>query len=124
MNRHILPALLLCALSVSASLPPARAGGAINKCVDSAGRVTLTDQACDANTVSSTVAVPGMQDDLPLTSQDAPAGRMVPVRPARSLPAAGPHVALAGDIATLRQARLQMLMQDAAPRSRVATLHL
>ena len=59
MNRHALP-LLLCALLGAATSPLAQAGGAINKCVDGAGRVTLTDQACDARTVSSSVAVPGV----------------------------------------------------------------
>jgi hypothetical protein len=31
-----------------------------------------------------------------------------------------PHVALAGDMATLKQARIQLLLQDAAPRTRLA----
>ena len=111
MNRHAISAsLLLSALLGAATLAPARAGGAITRCVDSAGRITLTDQPCDAHTVSSSIAVPGMQDAAP------------PVRPPRWRPAAAPHAALAGDIATLKQARTQLMLQDIAPRTRLASL--
>lgn len=125
MNRLAtrLPACLtLCAALGALSLSPAQAGSTINKCVDGAGRVTLTDQACDANTVSSTVAVPGVA---------APGATQVvytttPVRPVRWAPApaaaANPHAALSSDMATMKQARVQMLLQDAAPRTRLALL--
>lgn len=125
MHRHTLPACLLSALLGGAILAPAHAGSAINRCVDGAGRITLTDQPCDAHTVSSTVAVPGTQD-----ADQAPAVRTGPaLRPARWLPAgvpalvpaAAPYTALSGDMATLRQARARML-QDNASRTRLASL--
>jgi len=125
MHRHTIPACLLSALLGTGILAPAHAGGAINRCVDGAGRVTLTDQPCDAHTVSSTVAVPGTQD-----VEQAPPVRSSPaLRPARWLPAGAPAVvpaaaryaALSGDMATLKQARARML-QDSASRTRLASL--
>lgn len=121
MNRHAY-SLLLCALLGAATFPLAQAGGAINKCVDGAGRVTLTDQACDARTVSSSVAVPGVPDDAAPLVQQSGTERALPVRPARWLAAAAPYAALAGDVATLKQARIRMMLQDAAPRTRLASL--
>lgn len=122
MNRHAIPACLLTALLGAMTVSSAQAGGAINKCVDGAGRVTLTDQACDAHTVSSTIVVPGAQGDgagtAPLYAADA---RTAPVRPARWQNTA-PHAALSGDMATLKQARVQMMLQDAAPRAQLAAL--
>ena len=125
MKRHTLPfCLILSAALGAASLNAAHAGGAINKCVDGAGRITLTDQVCDANTVTSSIAVPGSDDGIGsapvLASQ-----RALPVRQARWVPAAppvaAPHAPLAGDMATMKQARMQMMMQDAAPRARLAS---
>ena len=139
MNRHAIPACLLSALLGGAIVAPAQAGGAINRCVDGAGRVTLTDQPCDAHTVSSTVAVPGTPDadtapHTPLYGNAVLPSRTAPApRPARWLPPAAPHVvpyvapysspyaALSGDMATLKQARLRMLQED-APRTRLASL--
>lgn len=99
------------------SLAPAHAGSTISKCVDSAGQVTLTDQPCGANTVSSTVAVPGVAS---ISTQNAP------LRQVRWTPApqrgASAHAALSSDMATLKQARMRMLLQDAAPRTRLALL--
>lgn len=125
MNRYAI-SLSLSALLATASFAPAQAGGAINKCIDSAGRVTLTDQPCDAHTVSATIAVPGTPDHSDAIPDNAllaaPATRMLapPVRQARWLPAALPHAPLAGDMATLKQARIQLMLQDAAPRNRLA----
>lgn len=125
MNRHAIPAcLLLSALLGAAILPPAQAGGAVNKCIDGAGRVTLTDQACDAHTVSSTIAVSGTSDDAAAAATAplyAPI-RTAPLRQARWQSAAAPHAALSGDMATLKQARIQLMLRDAAPRNRLAAL--
>lgn len=127
-----LPAcLILCAALGALSLSPARAGSAINKCVDRAGQVTLTDQACDTGTVSSTVVVPGVAtgavQDLRASADDIqPAGRNAPPRVPRWTPANVPtttvHAALSGDMATLKQARVKMLLQDGPPRTRLALL--
>jgi hypothetical protein len=127
MNRKArrLPAsLVLCAALGVLSLSPAQAGGAINKCVDGAGRVTLTDQACDAGTVSSTIAVPGTSGEERATLTTMPAVATAQRRPVRWAPAAGttPHAALSSDMATMKQARVRMLLQDAAPRTRLALL--
>lgn len=124
MKRHALTHCLLLAAAAGAfALPVAQAGGAINKCIDGAGRVTLTDQACDAHTVTSTIVVAGDLSDEAAPPAGVPT-RAVAVRQARWMPAAGPivapHVALAGDMATLKQARIQLLLQDAAPRTRLA----
>ena len=127
MNRHTLPfCLILSATFGAASLHAAHAGGAINKCIDGAGRITLTDQACDAHTVSSSIAVPGTPADADDIADNAPLATMqraLPSRQARWVPAtfaAAPHAALSGDTATMKQARMQMMLQDAAPRTRLA----
>lgn len=123
-----LPAcLILCAALTALSLSPARAGSAINKCVDRAGQVTLTDQPCDANTVSSTIAVPGVAPENRASADDIQAtGRTMRARVVRWTPApaasASAHAALAGDMATLKLARARMLLQDGAPRTRLALL--
>lgn len=122
MKRQVLThCLILAAVAGAFAVPAAQAGGAINKCIDGAGRVTLTDQACDAHTVTSAVVVPGSEQDViaPAATQRAPM-----LRQARWAPAAGPvlapHAALSGDMATLKQARIQLQLQDAAPRNRIA----
>jgi len=126
MKRHTLPFCLILSAAIGAvSLNAAHAGGAINKCVDGAGRITLTDQACDANTVTSSIAVPGSDDAIGGSAPVLASQRALPVRQARWVPAAppvaAPHAPLAGDMATMKQARMQMMMQDAAPRPRLAS---
>ena len=128
MNRHTLPfCLILSATLGAASLNAAHAGGAINKCIDGAGRITLTDQACDAHTVTSSIAVPGTPSDADEVADNAPlvaTQRALPMRQARWVPAtfaSTPHAPLSGDMATMKQARMQMMLQDAAPRARLAS---
>ncbi|MDQ2820917.1 MAG: DUF4124 domain-containing protein [Pseudomonadota bacterium] len=126
MNRLAtrLPAcLILCTALGALSLPTAQAGSTINKCIDHAGRVTLTDQACDASSVSSTVAVPGMASAVEVV----PAASIIVVpRQKRWTPApfapGSVHAALAGDMATMKQARVNLMLQDAVPRNRLASL--
>jgi hypothetical protein len=129
MKRHILPACLILAATLGTlSLPSAQAGGAINKCVDGAGRVTLTDQPCDANTVSSSISVPGtLSDDGAVPDNAALSNTRTSVprqlrRTSAAYPAAPAHAPLAVDMATMKQARVQMMLQDAAPRNRLALL--
>ena len=123
MKRHALTHCLILAAAGAFALPAAQAGGAINKCIDGAGRITLTDQVCDARTVTSAVVVAGTRADDAMLPVPAPA-RASLVRQPRWMPPAGPvlapHAALAGDMATLKQARIQLLLQDAAPRTRLA----
>lgn len=127
MNR--LSACLILSATLGAAIAPAQAGGAINKCIDSAGRVTLTDQMCDAHAVRSSVVVPATADDTipdnaPLAAAPDARSAAPLLRQARWVPSASPtpHAALAGDMATLKQARLQMMLQDAAPRARLASI--
>jgi len=122
MKRHAITHCLILAAAASAlALPAAQAGGAINKCIDGAGRVTLTDQACDAQTVTSAVVVPGTGQEVTMPSATQPAPTL---RQARWVPSSGPvlapHAALSGDMATMKQARIQLQLQDAAPRNRFA----
>ena len=131
MNRHTLPlCLILSATLGGMSVNAAHAGGAITKCVDGAGRITLTDQACDARTVSSSIAVPGTPsenadspDNAPLAGGQRGTYQPLPLRQARWVPSAlaAPHAPLASDMATMKQARIQMMLQDAAPRTRLAS---
>jgi len=126
MKRHTLPFCLILSAALGAvSLNAAHAGGAINKCIDGAGRVTLTDQACDAHTVSSSIAVPGTDDGMAGSPPLTVTQRALPLRQARWVPAATPtatpHAPLAGDMATMKQARTQMMLLDAAPRASLAS---
>lgn len=127
MTRHTITLCFL--LAAVAGTPAAFAGGAINKCTDSTGHVTLTDQPCSGAGVTASVAVPATPDAVQTDSlpDNAPAiapirrsYRAVQVSQARWTPATLPHAALASDVATLRQARLQMLLLDAAPRATLA----
>lgn len=124
MNRPTLCLILTAALG-TAALNAAHAGGAIIKCVDGAGRITLTDQACDARTVKSSIAVPGTPSDEADIPDNAPltTTQRLPLRQARWVPAAlsAPHAPLSSDMATMKQARVQMMLQDAAPRTRLAS---
>jgi hypothetical protein len=125
MKRPVLTACLILSTALGAlSLNAAQAGGAINKCVDGAGRITLTDQVCDASTVRSSIAVPGSDDGSTATAGSTPvvtSQRVLPLRQVRWAPSAPARAPLAGDMATMKQARIQMMLQDAAPRARLAS---
>ena len=90
--------------------PAAMAGNDIVKCVDGSGHVTLTDQPCDSG--SATVR---LEQDIPAPQRHVlPAvelrheawKRTVVERPAP----------LSRDVATLKAAYRNMVMQDAKPR--------
>ena len=105
------PVRLLSIIAAAVLAAPALAGEIV-KCVDSNGHVTLTDQPC----ASGAATVPLSQDT----------GR--PPQQRHVLPAADlPHVAwkrpnlaapakLARDVATLKEARRMLMLQDARPR--------
>lgn len=105
------PVRLLSIIAAAALATPALAGEIV-KCVDSDGHVTLTDQPC----ASGAATVPLSQDT----------GRQQQQR--HVLPAADlPHVAwkrpnlatpmkLPRDVATLKEARRVLMLQDARPR--------
>jgi hypothetical protein len=105
------PVRLLSIVAAAVLAVPAMAGEIV-KCVDGNGHVTLTDQPC----ASGSAAMPVSRDT----------GAPLPQR--HVLPAADlPHVAwkkpnltapvtLARDIATLKEARRMLMLQDARPR--------
>jgi hypothetical protein len=115
-------ATLLSLMAAILAAPVAIAGSDIVKCVDSAGHVTLTDQPCDGGAV-----VVRMEADAERVERVERAGepRVQPRRyvlPAADLrhtawkrPAAARPATLAGDIATLKEARRALLMLDAKP---------
>ncbi|UVW27521.1 DUF4124 domain-containing protein [Massilia sp. H6] len=134
MKRHLCLSLIIAATTLTA--PGAFAGSEIVKCVDGAGHVTLTDQACDSAAATVRLA----RADVPSGADaDADAGASLsradvhpPASEQRMLPPPPVHRShlaprvkarpLMRDVATLKAARAQFLMLDAAPRQRLATL--
>ena len=104
------PVRLLSMIAAVALAAPALAGEVV-KCVDSNGHVTLTDQPC----ASGSVATPVTRDAGPLPQRHVlPAAELPRVtwkRPNLAAPAK-----LARDIATLKEARRMLMLQDARPR--------
>ena len=138
MHRHLCLSLIIAASTLTA--PGAFAGSDIVKCVDGAGHVTLTDQACDSGTATVRLARADAQSDPQSDVQsDAAGGDSVPRADRHPLateqrilpppPVHRSHVAprvkarpMMLDVATLKAARAQFLVLDAAPRHRFATL--
>jgi hypothetical protein len=132
MKRHASQLSLILAAFTFA--PAALAGSEIVKCVDPAGHVTLTDQPCDggAATVRLTQLAPASPAPMLVPGEDAEADadldtavQASPVeRRAGSsglarqanwkTPPAPRSKPLARDVATLKAARLQLLMMDSA----------
>lgn len=122
MKRHLCQLCLLAATTMAA--PAAFSESTIVKCVDDAGRVTLTDRSCEAGT--ATVRLASTPDNNGITRVDrvtrvnpyplsAEPGVLPPPRALQrsSLPmqrvAAKP---LASDVATLKAARAQFVLSD------------
>jgi hypothetical protein len=123
MKRQLCLSLFLAALAA----PAAVAGSDIVKCVDGAGRVTLTDQACEADTATVRLAsmpaepAPARAEPAPLVVEQGflpaqPVQRRQFIPRTRSKP-------LMRDVATLKAARAQFLLYDAlSGRPALATL--
>lgn len=122
MKRH----LCLSILCVALSAPAAYAGTDIVKCVDSLGRVTLTDQPCDGG--AATVRLASMPADegvnrvqpYPLAVEHSvlpppPVQRRVMAPRVKAKP-------LTRDVATLKAARANFLLMDAGGKQTLATL--
>ena len=123
---------ILCHLGLLATVtiaaPAALAQNPIVKCVDSAGRVTLTDMPCEAGTTTVRMAnMPGTEGVTRVAPYPLVAERAV-LPPARTLQrqavpmervAARP---LSSDVATLKAARAQFLTGDVRGRESLATL--
>ncbi|SFC13093.1 DUF4124 domain-containing protein [Massilia yuzhufengensis] len=124
MKRQLSLSILLAALAA----PAAMAGSDIVKCVDGAGRVTLTDQPCD--TGAATVRLASMPADEGFTRVEAaPVAVEQAVLPPAAvqrrqvLPRVKPIKPMMRDVATLKAARAQFLLGDAtAGRHTLATL--
>ena len=100
-----------CAAAVSAFVAaPALAGNEIVKCVDASGHVTLTDQPCEAGTamvkLSSETRLPQRHLVTPAELRHDVWKRPQVVRPAT----------LSRDIATLKEARRMLMLQETRPR--------
>lgn len=131
-----LPGLAIAALLAA---PLAVHAADILKCVDGAGRVTLTDRPCEAGATaarllddgSTAQGSSGTAGATGSSGPDLPAA--APARQRYVLPAADLRhaawkrsgadrpAALAGDIATLKEARRMQLMQE-APRNKLARI--
>lgn len=105
------PVRLLSMIAAAVLAAPALAGEIV-KCVDSNGHITLTDQPCASGSVSTPVS----RDTGPLPPQRhvLPAAELP--RVAWKRPNLAAPVKLARDIATLKEARRMLMLQDARPR--------
>jgi hypothetical protein len=105
----IAAAALSAALSISFAAP-ARAGNEIVKCIDASGHITLTDQPCEAgNTtvkLSSETPLPQRHVVTPAELRHEGWKRPQAVQPAP----------LSRDVATLKEARRTLMLNEARPR--------
>jgi hypothetical protein len=110
MKRPVKLLSIIAAAALSASMAPALAGNEIVKCVDSAGHVTLTDQPCDGGSssvkLSSEAPLPNRHVLTPSELRHASWKRPHEARPAT----------LSRDIATLKEARRMLMLQETRPR--------
>lgn len=122
MKRHLCLSILVAAMAA----PAAHAGSDIVKCVDGAGRVTLTDQPCDSGT--TTVRLASMPADEGITRAEpyplATEHGVLPPPPVQRRQVA-PRVKakpMMRDVATLKAARAQFLLMDTGAKQTLATL--
>ncbi|NNG22127.1 DUF4124 domain-containing protein [Telluria aromaticivorans] len=124
MKRHLCLSLIIAATTLTT--PGAFAGSDIVKCVDGAGHVTLTDQACDANTATVQLASTVVREEAPRAETHPLAVEHVALpQPPVQRRHLAPRVKakpMMRDVATLREARAHFLMLDSVPRQRLATL--
>jgi hypothetical protein len=128
MKRHICKIFLVAA--ATCATPVVLADSVIVKCIDGAGRVTLTDQQCEAGSATVRMASMPSNDGVtqvapyPLVSHEA---NLPPARELqrRALPLRGAHAVakpMEGDVATLKAARAQFLLDDTGSRQTLANL--
>ena len=88
---------------------PALAGNEIVKCIDAGGHVTLTDQPCESGAAM-----------VKLSSETPPQRHVVTPAEMRhdvwKRPQAARPATLARDIATLKEARRMLMLQESRPR--------
>jgi hypothetical protein len=116
MKRHICQLCLLAATTMAA--PVAFSETSIVKCVDDAGRVTLTDRPCEAGATTVRIASEPANDGVtrahahPLVAE---ASVLPPPRAAQRIHVPVARIVarpLASDIATLKAARAQFVLSD------------
>jgi hypothetical protein len=105
------PVGLLSIIAAAALAAPALAGEIV-KCVDSNGHVTLTDQPCAAGSATVRLA---QDTGAPLPQRHVLPAAELP-RPAWKRPNLATPTKLARDVATLKEARRMLMLQDARPR--------
>jgi hypothetical protein len=124
MKRHLCLSILVAAMAA----PAAYGGADIVKCVDGAGRVTLTDQPCEGGAtlvrLANTPADEGVSraEPHPLVTEQG----TLPPPPAVQRRQAAPRVKakpMTRDVATLKEARAQFLLMDTGAKQTLATLH-
>jgi len=125
--------LSICLLAAAAiAAPSANSDTVIVKCIDGAGRVTLTDRPCEAGMATvRTASMPSNEGVTRITADPAPyplAARADVLPPARALQRSAapmPRVKaepLASDVATLKAARAQFLVGDVGSKETLAGL--
>ena len=124
MKRHLCLSILVAAMAA----PAAQAGADIVKCVDGAGRVTLTDQPCENGATMVRLAnSPADEGIARAEPYPLAAGQdVLPPAPAVQPRQASQRVKskpMTRDVATLKAARAQFLLMDAgAGKQALATL--
>lgn len=95
------------------------AGNDINKCITASGHVTLTDEACpaDAATVKVINGVPDDEGTAARGTAEHYAAARMPVRYGAQMRTTEPARGLSLDVATLKAARANMHLFDAARRA-------
>jgi len=115
-------------VAVTAALPAAVAQNPIVKCVDGAGRVTLTDMPCEPGTTTVRMSTTSSNEGVTRVEPYPMRVERAVLPPANALQRqhAGMEKALAkplsSDVATLKAARAQFLLDDVGSRDALATL--
>ena len=106
----LLSMIAAAALSAAMATPAATAGNEIVKCIDASGHVTLTDQPCEGGAatvkLASETRLPQRHVVTPAELRHGAWTRPQVVRPAP----------LARDVATMKEARRMLMLQEARPR--------
>ena len=116
MKRHLSHICLLAAATLAA--PSAFSEAVIVKCVDNAGRVTLTDRPCEAGAATVRMANLASNDGVTRIAPYPLIAKQDVMPPARELQRRAvpmPRVKaehLSSDVATLKAARAQFLLGD------------
>lgn len=109
LNMLVAAALSACAVA------PALAGNEIVKCIDASGHVTLTDQPCESGATMVKLSSMNLSGNMP-----QPQRHVVPPAELRHATWKRPHATrpatLSRDIATLKEARRMLMLQETRPR--------